>query len=101
YAGVGFQPAVSLIKSNFVIVTWCQNGTSSYVRTNGVLVGGGNAGANAMGTLLMGNDQTGVSTYNGQVASFRIYAEAMSTNNLHIAEQNQATRYLGITLPSP
>lgn len=101
FAGSGATITTPTVMSNFCIITAVMNGASSYYRTNGVLMGVGNPGANAMGTMILGNDATGATRFTGQICAFRIYAEAPSTNNLHIAEQNMATRYLGITLPSP
>lgn len=101
FAGSSATINAQIVMSNFFVLTVVMNGANTYLRTNGVLVGTGNPGANAIGALQLGNDITGVTKYTGQLCSYRIYAEALSTNNLHIAEQNVATRYLGITLPSP
>jgi hypothetical protein len=90
-----------IVQNQFYILTFVLNGASSYMRTNGVKVTTFNPGANGIGQIKFGNDNTLVTAYTGEIAAFRIYQEAMSTNNLHIAEQNLATRYTGATLPSP
>lgn len=104
FSGIGFNYQYanppSLVQQ-YVLITCVLNGANSYVRTNGVLVSTGNPGTSGIGVATFGNDITFVTKLLGEVASFREYAEAPNTNNLHTAEQNQASRYLGITLPSP
>lgn len=101
FAGSGATINSSTTLSNFFLLTAVFNGASSYYRTNGVLMGTGNPGSQGMGVMILGNDLTGASPWIGQLCSFRIYANALNTNDLHTAEQNIATRYLGTTLPPP
>lgn len=89
------------VLSQWYIVTFVLNGANSYIRTNGVLYSTLNPGANGIGQIKFGNDNTHVTEFQGEISAVRIYQEAMSTNNLHTAEQNLATRYTGATLPSP
>lgn len=101
FSGSGVFVGDGTTPTGFFVLTIVYNGANSYVRTNGVLVGTGNPSTAGIGTLFVGNDITQVSKFVGEIASYRLYAEAPNTNNLHTAEQNVASRYLGITLPSP
>lgn len=101
FSGSGVFQGNGTTPTGFFLLTIVYSGANSYVRTNGVLVGTGNPGTGAMGNLFLGNDITAVSKFVGEMSALRLYNEVPSTNNLHTAEQNLATRYLGITLPSP
>lgn len=87
--------------AQWYILTVVFNGANSYARTNGVAIGTGNPSTAGFGSIQLGNDGTFVTPWKSRMAALRIYQEALGTNNLHTAEQNLATRYFGITLPSP
>jgi len=70
------------------------NGASSYVRTNGVIMSGGlDPGANALGKMMLGNDQTVVTPYNGYMAAVLVYGQSPSTNDLQAIEKNLSKKY--------
>lgn len=102
YSGSSLNTANSVVPNNtWFLITCVYNNTTSYIRTNGVFCVQGATSTAGWGSIFFGNDQTLATPWKNHLAAFRIYQENMATNNLHTAEQNLATRYLGITLPSP
>lgn len=102
YCGTLITTALDSPLQQWFELTCVLNGASSYFRTNGVLYFSGNPGTGGIGQLAFGNDNSFVTKfYDSEIAAFRIYAGALSTNDLHTAEQNLSSRYLGKILPSP
>jgi len=90
YAGT-VDNSVNPIQSSdlWCVFSFTFNGTSSYVRTNGVAVSGGlNPGTGGLGKMLLGHDQTFTAPYASKMAAVLVYGQAMSTNDLQAVEKN-------------
>lgn len=81
--------------SGYHILTVFFNGTSSYIRTNGVLLLSGNPGTASVNGFTLGNkyDTSTDRSMNGGISEIIIYKGAMATNDLQWAENALGTNY--------
>ncbi len=90
---------------NYFIYTWCANGASSYVRTNGVKAASGTVNAGALSFPVIGADaidNPAIAAYEGKVWAVLFYYGAMNTNDMIAVERAlNCQGGLGYTIPGP
>lgn len=96
YGNADLQMAACPTITNWTIATAVFNGANSYLRTNGVLVGSGNAGNPTIGIQGVGYGSFG-QTLDGRIAEYIVIAGTMTTNDLQGVEDNLGAKY-GITV---
>jgi len=79
--------------TNWIVWSAVFNGANSYWRTNGVLCGTGNPGAQGIGQPMIANDSTAASQFKGKMCAVLAYGQAMNTNDLQAVESALKTRF--------